>query len=152
MKSKYLRIVLLYATAGFVWFWLLRIFFVFSGAQNILADPNRQSSKFIQAFIGNPPARMAVDSSIVWKGLFIVGLFVATAFLIINTYLKGNWFKRGLLFGFLHWLLMTPWFEFYLPYNVMLEPLSLVLLECLLWLMLTLSLGLWMSLVMNFRR
>lgn len=150
--TKSLRMTVVLLTTGLVWFAALRFFFVISGAQSILADPSKQSSKFINAFIGNPPARMAVDPGIVWKGLMIVGTLLAVAFIIINNYLNGNWIKRGLIFGFVHWLMMTPWFEFYPPYNIMLEPMPLVLFEGALWLALTLCVGLWMSFVMNFRR
>jgi hypothetical protein len=37
---------------------------------------------------------------------------------------------------------MVPWFEFYLPWNVMLEPMPLVLLEVLCWLIVQLLVGL----------
>ncbi|MDX1619017.1 MAG: hypothetical protein R3224_09545, partial [Balneolaceae bacterium] len=42
-------------------------------------------------------------------------------------------YKKGSLFGVVAWLLMNPWFDFYLPWNVMHEPISLVLLEMVLW-------------------
>jgi hypothetical protein len=95
---------------------------------------------------------MATAPSVVWKGLLVVGLMAALAFYIINPGLKGRWAKRGLMFGAVHWLLMVPWFEFYLPYNVMLEPMSLVLLESVLWLCITICLGLFMSFVLNYKR
>lgn len=37
---------------------------------------------------------------------------------------------------------MVPWFEFYLPWNVMHEPATLVLLEAALWLAVLLTVGL----------
>jgi hypothetical protein len=147
------RLIILFPGSGIVWYGALNLFFVYSGAQNILANPDKQSSKFLKVFTEYQPLpMMATNPSIVWKGLLLVGFLTALAFSILNPYLKGNWLKRGMVFGFIHWLVMTPWFEFYLPYNVMHEPLSLVLFEAALWLCLTLTLGLFMSFTLNFKR
>lgn len=61
------------------------------------------------------------------------------------------WWTAVLAFfvGCTHWALVTPWFEFYLPYNVMHEPLALVMLEGCLWLGVALTLGLFVSAVVN---
>ena len=45
---------------------------------------------------------------------------------------------------------MVPWFEFYLPWNVMREPFDLVLVEAVCWLVVLLAVGLSMGLVYNF--
>jgi hypothetical protein len=126
--------------------------FITTGAQNILANPSYQSAKFMQAFIGQPLPRMANSPFLVLKGFFICGLLAAVAFIIVNNKISGNWARRGIIFGFMHWLLMVPWFEFYLPYNVMHEPMLLVLFEGLLWLVTLLLTGLYMSFVLNFRK
>ncbi len=150
--NKKIRILILYLTTGLVWGAFMQLLFVASGAQQVLADPARQSSKFIKAFTEYPPLpRMAGDSSFVWKGFFVCGLLAATVFLVVNSRMKAGWMKRGLLFGFMHWALMVPWFEFYLPYNVMNEPMSLVLLEAGLWLVVLLLTGLYMSAIMNLK-
>ena len=98
-----------------------------------------------------PLPRMASDNSIVWKGFFVCGIFAATAFLIVNSKFNGGWLKRGVVFGFVYWAIMIPWFEFYLPYNVMNEPLGLVLFEASLWLITILLTACYMSFVLNFR-
>lgn len=85
-------------------------------------------------------------------GFMAIGFIVASAFLLLNDKLPGGWLKRGLLFGVVHWMLMTPWFEFYLPYNVMNEPLMLALFEAVLWLCVTLCIGVFLSFAMNFER
>lgn len=46
---------------------------------------------------------------------------------------EAPWWRRGLRFGLLSWILMVPWFEFYLPWNVLREPAALVALEMLCW-------------------
>ncbi len=151
--NKWFRVAILFATAGVVWCCFMQLLFIYSGAQQILADPARQSSKFLKSFTEYEPLpRMASDNSFVWKGFFVCGIFAATAFLIINSKFKGGWLKRGLLFGLLHWAVMTPWFEFYLPYNVMNEPLVLVLFEAGLWLITIMLTSCYMSFVVNFRR
>ena len=138
--------------SGLVWYLGLNLFFVWSGMQAILGNPSYQSSKFIKVFAEEPLPLMSTDPSIVWKGLIFVGLLAAIAFSIINPYLKGRRLRRGLTFGVVHWLLMAPWFEFYLPYNVMLEPIALVLLEGVLWFFVMVILGLFMSFTLNFKR
>jgi len=150
--SKVIRSIILLVTAGAVWRCFMRLFFIYSGAQSILADPARQSGKFLKAFMEYEPLpRMATDGSTIWKGFFVCGLLAAIAFIIVNEKMKAGWLHRGVVFGLVHWLLMTPWFEFYLPYNVMNEPLPLVLFEALLWFATLLLTGVYMSFVMNFR-
>lgn len=150
--KQWIRILVLFAGSGFVWYDVMQLCFVYSGAQEILGNPQYQSEKFINVFMSYEPLpRMAKDPYLVVKGLMIAGFFAAGVFLLINDKLKGNWLLRGLTFGFIHWALMTPWVEFYLPYNVMQEPLLLVILEAVLWLCVTLVTGLFMSFVMNFR-
>ncbi len=150
--SKVIRAIILFATTGIVWCCCMRLSFIWSGAQNILADPAVQSEKFIKSFIEYQPLpRMANDPAFVWEGFFVCGLFSALAFLIVNGVLKYGLVGNGLTFGLLHWLLMIPWFEFYLPYNVMNEPLLLVIFEGLLWLATLMLTGLYMSFIMNFK-
>jgi hypothetical protein len=69
----------------------------------------------------------------------------------LNNKLSGGWLKKGLTFGVINWLLMIPWFEFYLTYNVMREPLNLVFLEGFLWLCTLICVGLGYSFIYNFK-
>jgi len=150
--NKTLRTIIIFLTSGAAWYYLMQLFFVWSGAQNILASPARQSDKFLKTFMEMEPLpRMATDRYFVLKGFFVIGLFFAAAFAIINPRLKGEWLQRGLLFGAVQWMLTTPWFEFYLPYNVMNEPFALVLLEGALWLGVSLCMGLMLSFIANFK-
>ncbi len=122
--------------------WWLGIVAVFGPAQTLLADPTRQSAKFLAAFTEPPLPRMAEDPIVVPIGLLLLGLIHAVAYTWLEPKLAGAWYRRGLTFGLLAFALMTPWFEFYLPWNVMLEPLSLVLLEGACWLVVMLLVGL----------
>jgi hypothetical protein len=76
---------------------------------------------------------MAESPAILPAGLLLVGLGASAAYAIIGPRLGGGTARRGAIFGALAWLLMVPWFEFYLPYNVMREPLALAILEAFLW-------------------
>lgn len=137
---------------GPCWWMLILLFFVFSGAQNYLGNPDFQSEKFIQVFaVLEPLPRMTQNPWFIWVGMLIVGLFPAGVFLYLNGLLQGNWWQKGLKYGVIHWAMITPWFEFYLPYNTMHEPLPLVLLECLLWFFVAICLGLFISFAVNFK-
>lgn len=146
--AKWFRYLLLFSGTGVAWYYAMQLFFVWSGAQSVLANPQYQGDKFIKNFIEYEPLPyMAFDKWFVLKGLVFVGALSAIAFVILAQHMKGGRVKRGLKFGLVHWLLMTPWFEFYLPYNVMHEPVILVLLECALWLCVAIVTGMYMSLV-----
>lgn len=148
-----IRKILVFLIAGPLWWLGALLFFVYSGAQNVLSNPAYQSEKFLQVFaVLEPLPRMATNLGFIWIGMGIIGLFPAGVFLYLNNKLPGNWWQKGLKYGLLHWALVTPWFEFYLPYNVMHEPLPLVLFEVGLWLCVALLLGLGMSAVANVGR
>lgn len=143
------KVTLLLLT-GPVWWIGILIFFVFSGAQQYLGNPEYQSEKFIEVFaVMEPLPRMTENPYFIWVGMFIIGLFPAGVFLYLNNILQGKWWQKGLKYGLIHWALITPWFEFYLPYNVMHEPLPLVILESVLWLLVALFLGLMMAVIIR---
>ncbi len=64
----------------------------------------------------------------------MISTLTVVVFLFLIEKFEGDWLGKGITFGLINWALMIPWFEFYLPYNVMHEPLSLVFLESVLWL------------------
>ncbi|MGH7544060.1 MAG: hypothetical protein ACREK7_08975 [Gemmatimonadota bacterium] len=121
--------------------WWVGVLVVFGPAQAILADPDRQSTKFLSAFTEPPLPRMAERPEILPLGLVLVGLIYACTYERLGKRLPGTRIHRGLTFGLVTWALMVPWFEFYLPWNVMREPLPLVLLETLCWLVVLLGVG-----------
>lgn len=151
--KRYWRELLTLALCGQVWLLGIRLFFVYSGAQQILADPERQSAKFLDAFMRSEPLpRMATEPWILEKGMFLVGCCAAAALIFLNGKWAAVWWKKGLQFGCLLWAVAIPWFEFYLPYNVMHEPVGLVLLETALWLLTLQTVGFFVSFTLNFRR
>jgi hypothetical protein len=122
--------------------WWMGIVLVFGPAQSLLADPARQSAKFLAAFTQPPLPRVAERPEALAWGLLLVGLIHAATYDWLAGRLPGSLWRRGLTFGAIAWALMVPWFEFYLPWNVMREPLSLALLEALSWLVVLLGVGL----------
>jgi len=114
--------------------WRLGLIFIFGPAQSILADPERQSAKMLAVFSADPPMpRMYEAPWLIWAGLLSIGLVWGLAYAWMSHGWAVAWWRRGLRFGLLSWLLMVPWFEFYLPWNVLREPAALVLLELFCW-------------------
>lgn len=115
--------------------WYAGILFAFGPAQQILADPAYQSQKFLEVFTKiEPLPKMYLQPAAFYAGFLMVGTAFSLAFFLVGRWMPpGKSLKRGALFGSVAWLLMNPWFEFYLPWNVMHEPVLLVLLEMVLW-------------------
>jgi hypothetical protein len=121
--------------------WLIGLTIFFGPAQRILADPNRQSEKFLRVFSEIEPLPRTLDVSVLIGGLLLIGTIHGLVYAFLSSRLPGGVLRRGLTFGVIAWALMTPWFEFYLPWNVMHEPMPLVVLEGVLWLLVQLLVG-----------
>lgn len=119
----------------------------FGPAQTILMDPDQQSAKFIAAFMEEPQPRAAEMQLLFPLGFLGLGFAHALAFQLLYRGLPRGWFSAGIVYGFAAWLIAYLWFEYYLPWNVMLEPLPLVLLELACWLAVMLANGLALALV-----
>ena len=114
--------------------WLLGIMLFFFPVQGLLQDPNRQSAKMLAAFAGQPLPRMVEAPGTVILGFLCIGVLWGVVYTLVSrSWTISSWWKRGLCFGALGWALMVPWFEFYLPWNVLREPAGLVLLEMVCW-------------------
>lgn len=125
------RAVLAGLAGGLIW--ILSLFVVFGPAQRILQDPARQSEKMLAAFAGTPPPRMAEAMWIVPVGLLVIGIGFGLAYHLVVPAMPRGIAASGRRFGLLLWLIAIPWFEFYLPWNVLREPASLALLELACW-------------------
>jgi hypothetical protein len=122
--------------------WLLGIQIVFGPAQALLADPSRQSAKFLAAFSEEPLPRMAEMPWALPAGILVIGMIFAAVYSWLEPKLGGPTWRKGIAFGIAAWALMVPWFEFYLPWNVLREPFALVLVECACWLLVLILVGL----------
>lgn len=131
--------------------WILGMIVFFGPAQSILADPNFQSAKFKAVMEQMEPLpRMANNIWIILVGLLGIGIVYSMVFSFIGPKLSGTNFRKGIQFGLIGWSLMVPWFEFYLPWNVMHEPTLLVLLEAFCWLLVMLLVGMAIALTNGF--
>ena len=126
--------------------WWIGLMGVFGSLQSILGDPALQSAKMIAIFEMQPPARIAVDPWLLPAGMFVVALIQAAVFAYLRPALPKPLLVRGAAFAAVAWALFVPWFEFYLPWNLMLEPTLLVGLELLCWAAVMLLVGVAISL------
>ena len=113
--------------------WWIGLHVLFGWAQLWLAHPDLQSAKMTAIYTMDPPARILVDPWLLPAAFLVVALIQAAVFAYIRPALPKRLVARGLMFGAVAWALFVPWFEFYLPWNLMLEPTALVLLEMVCW-------------------
>jgi hypothetical protein len=129
--------------------WLVAMTLFFGPAQMILANPQFQSDKFLYVVTQlEPLPRAATAWWILPAGVLLIAMLHGIAYHFVRGAFSGlpGWGK-GVRFGLVVWMLMVPWFLFYLPWNVMHEPFLLVMLEMVLWLAVLLCAGLAISLV-----
>lgn len=143
--NPFLRYLLASLCAGLLM--LAASLVTFGPAQTILADPDLQSAKFLSAFANEPLPRAATNPLLFPLGFIGLGFANALAFQLLYRGLSRNWLVAGITYGFAAWLIAFLWFEYYLPWNVMLEPLPLVLLELVCWLAVMLAGGIGLAFV-----
>jgi hypothetical protein len=106
----------------------------FGPAQKILTSPEYQSEKVLKIFFElTPPPRISFQPSAAWLGFLLIGMAHATAFLLTDRPERART-RQALITGFVIWLLMATWFEYWILWNIMAEPVRLIALELLLWL------------------
>jgi hypothetical protein len=133
--------------------WIIALTILFGPAQIILANPNYQSEKFLYVVSQLEPLPYAAETWwILPAGLLFIGMLYGIVYHFIRKAFDGEsrWLK-GMKFGWVAWALMVPWFEFYLPWNVMHEPILLVLLEMILWMGVLLIVGVVIAHVYDWR-
>jgi hypothetical protein len=143
LNSPLIRVLFAGAAASAAW--CAGIAFVFGPFQGILANPEYQSAKFLAAFTEPPLPRVADNAAVLPLGILCIGMIHALVYAWLEPKLRGPTWQKGASFGMMSWALMVPWFEFYLPWNVMREPFPLVLLEGFCWLVVLLAVGVSMA-------
>jgi hypothetical protein len=113
--------------------WWAGLMLLFGAAQGVLGHPALQSPKLNAIYEMQPPPRIASEPWLLPLGILVIALIHATTFAYIRSALPRGIIRRGLAFAVISWALLVPWFEFYLPWNLMLEPTALVLLEMVIW-------------------
>lgn len=124
--------------------WLAGLILFFGPAQALLSDPGLQSPKFLYVMRElEPLPHVAGAPWVLPVGVLAIGVLYGSVYRFVRRAFPGRpWWSKGLRFGAVAWALMVPWFEFYLPWNVMREPIPLVILEMVLWLGVLLIVGL----------
>lgn len=113
--------------------WFVGFLLSFVPMQVVLADPARQSPKFLAAFTSVEPLPRISSAGGFALLVLVVGAFLAVGYVLSRPDRSRPWWRRGLRFGLLAWVVMVPWFELYLPWNVLHEPFELVLVEAVCW-------------------
>ena len=75
----------------------------------------------------------------------VIGIIHGLVFTYIEPSLPKNKIKRGAAFAAILWALMALYFEFHAPFNIFHEPISLVLLELIFWVIVVLVEGILIS-------
>ncbi len=114
--------------------WQAGMLVFFGPAQIVLASPSYQSGKLNAVFQTLAPLPRTHDQPwLLLPGLIGISCIYVVVYDSVRHALKGSVWRRAVRFGTILWAVMVPWFEFYLPWNVLHEPPLLVLLECLCW-------------------
>jgi hypothetical protein len=100
----------------------------------VLFNPDLQSEKLIAIlFEIKPLPLMFTNKSLYLAIAAVIGIIHGLVFTYIEPSLPKNQIKRGAAFAAILWALMVLYFEFHAPFNMFGEPISLVLLELLFW-------------------
>ena len=110
--------------------------------QITLTNPNLQSAKMLAAFNSSPIPRVNGSCWLLPIGLICINILWSLVYIWISSGWPGPWWCKGLQLGVVGWVFMVPWFEFYLPWNVLHEPAPLVALELACWAGVILCVGL----------
>ena len=123
---------------------LIFILFRLIGFQywGILVNPQYQSPKLIKVWTELEPIPLAVNHpEIMTLGFIVLGVIHAFVFSVIERGIPGVGWKKGLSFGVIIWVFSYLFFEFFTPWNMFGEPVSLVILELIFWIPVALSEG-----------
>lgn len=125
--------------------WWVGLNYIFGAAQPILASPALQSAKMNAIYEMLPPPRIATHPWLLPAAFLVCAFMQACVFAYVRGSLPSGLAARGAAFGAVAWALFVPWFEFYLPWSLMLEPTLLAALELACWAGVMLLVGLALS-------
>ncbi len=132
--------------------WLVALFVFFGPAQVILQNPDYQSAKMLAVFGQlEPPPLMATAPWLVVLGFLVLATIYTGVFAVVAPALPGEGWRKGIGYGLILWLVQILWFEFFIVWNVLREPATLVLLELALWLLVTQVVGITIALLVTVR-
>lgn len=113
---------------------------------SVLFDPQIQSSKVIDVLFEMEPRPLMFENGPLYMAYAAaIGAVHGIIFMMIEPALGGSRTTRGLRFAVVLWALMALYFEFHTPFNMLREPILLVGLELLFWIVVVLVEGLALS-------
>ncbi len=126
-------------------------FRLFSG---VLFDPAHQSEKVIAVLFEMEPLPIMFSNGLLYLAIAAgIGMVHGLVFVYIEPVLPHrNVVSRGVAFAAILWGLMALYFEFHVPFNMFGEPVLIVVLELLLWVIVLLTEGILLSLLFGKQR
>jgi len=148
MASKLLR----GALAGAIAFVLANIvsnILFFQLGRDLLFDPQHQSAKVIAVLFEMEPLPLMFTNGLLYMAMAAgIGAVHGLVFAWIEPVLpRDGAVRRGIAFAVILWALMALYFEFHTPFNMLGEPVPLVLLELFFWVIVLLVHGIVLSLI-----
>jgi hypothetical protein len=118
--------IVLYLTFGLIGFGI--------DGDGILTDPDRQSEKLISVWTEQLPLPLVISNPLaIVIGFILLSVGHAFFYQWMRPVLPAGKTGRIMLFGFLIFFFSYVFFEFFTPFNMFGEPLSLILVELLFW-------------------
>lgn len=120
----------------------------FQIGKSFLFNPDVQSEKLIAVFFEIEPLPLMFTNGPLYMAIAaFIGIVHGLVFTYIEPSLPKGKIKRGVAFAAILWALMVLYFEFHTPFNMFHEPILLVLLELVFWVIVVLVEGLLISLI-----
>lgn len=104
-------------------------------AAPLINDPNEQSPKLLAVWQSIRPLPVIITAPHLMLLGFVLFAFIHTLiYAQFSPLLPSSGWKKGAYYGIILWLSSYAFFEFFAPFNLFSEPLHLVSLELILWL------------------
>lgn len=112
----------------------------------VLFNPDVQGEKVMAVLFEMEPLPLMFTNGPLYMAIAaVIGIAHGLVFAYIEPILPTGTVKRGAAFAAILWVLMALYFEFHTPFNMFHEPVPLVLLELLFWVIVLLVEGLLIS-------
>ena len=133
MNRKWIRGVLVGSGAFLAASIVSNIMFFQLGAP-LLFNSSTQSAKLLAVLFEMEPLPLMFTNGPLYLAIAAaIGLVHGAVFAMVEPALPAGRIKKGLAFGGVVWGLMALYFEFHVPFNMFGEPVALVALELLFW-------------------
>jgi len=100
----------------------------------VLFDPSVQSAKLIDVLFEMEPRPLMFENGPLYMAIAAaIGVLHGLVFMLVEPALGRTRLWRGLWFAVVVWTLMAVYFEFHVPFNMFREPVVLVGLELVFW-------------------